>query len=221
MASATVAQPTGGQLYAAARVIAPKKLSSPLWVQIYDPVTDAVLSESSMEVNRDQVAEWYTSYGTGQGGQVTPSTWGDLTSSDDLERLPMFDSFNRADATTGLGKLESGQTWTTPTTSLRIVSNKASVTALGDSSYCRHRHHLGQPDRHPGQCRHRRKRGRVGADARSGPLDVDERRPDHLCGRHRFEAPRGTRSPNDVLRFDIMPTNQLVRAIKPSGPIRS
>lgn len=138
--SLPVSQIAGGRMYAAARVVADRDLSSPLWVQIVDATTGQVLAEESADVRREQVTEWYTSYSVGGGGQYTPNTWGDIDGASHADRqLQTFtDSFQRANATS-LGQMDSGQSWIenlgwNPVT---ISGDRAVVVTGGDRSLLR------------------------------------------------------------------------------------
>jgi hypothetical protein len=135
IASLPQKQPVGGRLYAAARVFAEQDLVSPLWVQIVDTVTGAVLSEESAVVKRDQVTEWYTSYTLGEGGARVGNLWGDLTGSTSPVLPRLSDSFARADAST-LGTMDTNQIWqATAGGGLHIASAKAAVTVAGQISF--------------------------------------------------------------------------------------
>lgn len=134
VSSEPVPQPIGGRLYAAARVVADQDLTQPLAVQIVDSVTGTVLAQSEATVKRDQVVEWYASYDIGESGGFDTNDWGDLYQP--LASLPSFtDAFTRAN-TTSLGMMDSGATWGTSGSvgPLHIVSNKATVTSLGQRS---------------------------------------------------------------------------------------
>ena len=131
-----VAQPAGGRLLAAARVVAPADLVSPLWVQIVDATTGAVLAEESAIVRRDQVTEWFTEYTIGEGGTFSPVLWGDLVGPPGTAYPSLADSFGRPNATV-LGVMDSGQQWLTGANglSLTIASLKAKTTVVGQSNY--------------------------------------------------------------------------------------
>lgn len=129
ISSLPVAQPTGGRLYAAARVVADQDLSSPLWVQIVDNTgtTPQVLAEEQATVKREQVTEWYCAYTVGDGGQAEADTWGDVdgfNSGGAALAQSFTDSFHRADASV-LGRMDSGQYWTD--SAIAISSNEAVV----------------------------------------------------------------------------------------------
>jgi hypothetical protein len=132
--SGAVAVPGGGRIYAAARVSAPQDLTSPLYVQIYEEATGYIVSESSMKVHTNSVAEWYTSYTVNDGTGTLPFRWEDFQSAPSL--IAYTDTFHRPNATV-LGTMDSGQIWETPLDnsgnpiSLAISSNKAVVTSEG------------------------------------------------------------------------------------------
>lgn len=131
--SQSVSQPSGGRLYASARVVADHDLASPLWVQIVDAVNERVLSEASAVVKRDQVTEWFCSYTVGEGGVVTRNTWGDVDGANHALHETFSDNFTRADSTV-LNQMNTGQFWTSLPSSLHIVGNKATVTTAGQSN---------------------------------------------------------------------------------------
>jgi hypothetical protein len=131
IASSTVTPPSGGRLYAAARVIATEDLGEPLYLQILDAVNDHVLAEAPATVRANQVTEWYVGTPIGTG-PTEGNTWGDLAG--DANQTPGFlDSFSREDATS-LGQMDSGQVWTTLGTSLGLSNGTATVTAAGQVS---------------------------------------------------------------------------------------
>lgn len=127
-------QPSGGRLYAAARVFANRDLSSPLWVQIVDAVTNVVLAEEPAVVKRDQVTEWSVSYSVGEGGGRHRNSWGSLVGPKGNFWTGFADSFARP-AASSLGRMDSGQVWRAAGTgSLVLANSKATVTAIGQSS---------------------------------------------------------------------------------------
>ncbi len=127
-----VGTPPGGRVYAAARVIAPTALSSPLFVQIVDASTEQILSEESVSVPANQVTEWYTSYTVGEGGSIQAWRWNDFY---DNFLYPSFsDSFIRINSST-LGTLDSGQLWTSGAVGHAIVSVEAVTTTAGAYDY--------------------------------------------------------------------------------------
>jgi hypothetical protein len=129
-----VFQPSGGRVYAAARVVAPADLATPLWVQIVDAVTGNVLSEASADVKRDQVTEWYTGYTLGEGGVVHKNNYGDLAGPPPTPWPVFSDTFSRPNQST-LGNMDSGQAWTAAGVgSLPISSGKAQVSVLGQEN---------------------------------------------------------------------------------------
>jgi hypothetical protein len=129
---APASTPPGGRIYAAARVIAPHDLQSPLYVQIIDDETGQVLSESSAEVKAGQIAEWFTSYTIGEGGELRAWRWKDFSTS---PAYPTYvDNFARANATT-LGNLLTNQAWLTNGTSHQISSNEALTVVDGSYDY--------------------------------------------------------------------------------------
>jgi hypothetical protein len=126
------ATPPGGRIYAAARVVAPAALSSPLYVQIVDALTEQILSEESVVVPANQVTEWYTAYTVGEGGTIQAWRWNDFY---DNFAYPSFsDSFIRVNATS-LGTLTSGQLWNSGTVGHAIVSVEAVTTVAGAYDY--------------------------------------------------------------------------------------
>lgn len=213
-----VPQPAGGRLLAAARVVAPTDLASPLWVQIIDSVTGVVLAEESSEVKRDQVTEWFTEYEIGAGGTFTPVLWGDLVGPPGTAYPSLADSFGRPDATT-LGVMDSGQQWLTGTNglSLTIASLKGKVTVLGQSNYVDTSSPWGSLKVTLGNAI------TTGtATASVALLDLGGYK---LMNDGRVvstattqaTAPLFTPAPGDVLRFDFMPTKGVPPAQLPPG----
>lgn len=130
--SVAVSTPPGGRMYAAARVIAPAALSSPLYVQIVDSVSGQVLSETASDVQANQITEWWTSYTVGDGTQIQAWRWRDFSTS---VTYPVYvDNFSRANST-GLGSLITNQVWLNGGLSHDIVSNQAVTTTAGDYDY--------------------------------------------------------------------------------------
>lgn len=132
---APVSTPPGGRIYAAARVIAPADLSSPLYVQIIDDETGQVLSESASDVKAGQIAEWWTSYTIGEGGEQLAWRWKDFSTN---PAYPTYvDNFQRANAA-ALGNLLTNQAWLTAATtagSHSINSNEAVTTVDNQYDY--------------------------------------------------------------------------------------
>lgn len=132
--SDAVATPPGGRLYAAARVVAPADLSSPLWVQLVDADTGYVVSEASADVKANQVTEWHAGYTIGSGrASLLAWRWSDFAA---VTAYPAWtDGFRRANAT-NLGNLDTGQTWSAPNSGgtpapLQIQTNEAVQVAGG------------------------------------------------------------------------------------------
>lgn len=98
ISSDTVAAPSGGRLHAAARVVAPRALRHPLWVEIVELDSGRVLSRSSVNVPTEEITEWYTSYTVGDGRDIVPWRWTDFFSRRDYQKL--IDTFDRDNATT-------------------------------------------------------------------------------------------------------------------------
>lgn len=138
ISSVPVTTPAGGRVYAAARVMAPADLTSPLYVQIVDDSNGNVVSESSVEVKANKVVEWYTSYTIGDGRVATPWRWKDFSTTTTV--FPMSDSFAHPNATP-LPPMDTGNAWSYAVDnsgnplSLAIVSNKAVVTSEGQLNY--------------------------------------------------------------------------------------
>jgi Carbohydrate binding domain len=136
--SGTITSPPGGRVYAAARVIAPAALTSPLYVQIVDDDTGQVLSEEAATVAANTVTEWYTGYHIGDGVDPVPLLWSDFSAPNTA--VPMEDNFTRANSPT-LGEMTSTQVWSYDLdnngnpTSLSIVDDAAQSTLQGDHSY--------------------------------------------------------------------------------------
>lgn len=136
--SESIDLPDGGYVYAAARVISEQDLNEPLWLQIIDSVTGAVLNEKSFDVVAGQVSEWYVGYQIRSAHENLGITWDNLTGNIDL---PIFsDQFTRADSGV-LNRLDSGQPWAIGQlwngdegASLEIVGDRATVTATGQRS---------------------------------------------------------------------------------------
>lgn len=136
--SGSVTSPPGGSVYAAARVIAPNDLTSPLFVQIVDADTGNVLSEEGITVTANTVTEWHTGYRIGGGVDPVPLLWSSFSAP--ITALPMEDNFTRPNSVT-LGEMTSTQLWDYDLDnngnplSLQIVSNNAEVTAQGQHDY--------------------------------------------------------------------------------------
>lgn len=124
--------PPGGRIYAAARVIAPADLQGPLYVQIIDDETGQVLSETSQEVKAGQIAEWWTSYTIGEGGDLLAWRWKDFSTN---PLYPTYvDNFQRANASS-LGNLLTNQAWLNDGATHSINTNEAVTTVLGQYDY--------------------------------------------------------------------------------------
>jgi hypothetical protein len=136
--SGAITSPPGGRVYAAARVIAPADLVSPLYVQIVDDNTGNVLSQEAISVTANSVTEWYTGYHIGDGVDPVPLLWRDFSAPNDAS--PMEDSFDRPNSTT-LGSMDSTQIWAYDLDSngnplsLQIVSDNAESTLQGQHNY--------------------------------------------------------------------------------------
>lgn len=130
--SLPVTTPPGGRIYAAARVIAPAALTSPLYVQIVDAENDRVLAESPIDVQANQVTEWYTGYTLGEGGDTLAWRWADFATNA-VRPVTMSDNFARVNG--ALGTLTSGQTWLDNGSPLTIASAKAVSDSTSDFSY--------------------------------------------------------------------------------------
>lgn len=138
VSSRAVTSPPGGRVYAAARVTAPKALTSPLYVQIINDATGAVLAEEAATVPANSVTEFYTGYHIGDGVDARPFRWSDFGPAPTA--TSMVDSFHRANATT-LGSMDTGNIWSSSTDangnplSLALSGNTAVVTAQGQSDF--------------------------------------------------------------------------------------
>lgn len=136
--SGAITSPPGGRVYVAARVIAPRPLSQPLYVQIIDDDTGHVLSEESVDIAPNTVTEWYTGYHIGDGVDAVPLLWSDFSAPNNAPTLE--DSFHRANSTT-LGTMDSTQIWAYDLDnngnpmSLQVVSNTGQVTLQGQKDY--------------------------------------------------------------------------------------
>lgn len=123
-----------GRLYAAARVYAPEALAAPLYVQIVGG-DGQVISSESIEVGAGQVAEWYTSYTVGEGGDEVLLTWDQIEDGwptpDNDETVPTWDdledkgSWNQIDvsAATLTGPVTARIVQADPTTDAFFVDN--------------------------------------------------------------------------------------------------
>lgn len=130
--SAGVTVPPGGRVYAAARVVAPEALQSPLYVQLIDDSTGQVLSESASDVQANQITEWSTAYTIGDGGQVLAWRWRDFVTN---PAYPTFiDNFARANAAS-LGTMTNNQVWTQGAPGHTIASNIAVTSTAGGYDY--------------------------------------------------------------------------------------
>ncbi len=69
-----VATVGAGRLYAAARVFSPAALTAPLYLQLIDGLTGAVIAEAEQAVAGGSVTEWFAGYTIGQV-LVSQSTW--------------------------------------------------------------------------------------------------------------------------------------------------
>jgi hypothetical protein len=125
--------PPGGRIYAAARVIAPADLSSPLYVQIIDELTGQVLSEERADVRADTITEWYASYTVGESSKQLAWRWKDFATK---PLYPTYvDNFAQADGAT-LGTLTvSKQNWLTTGTSHSRAAGEAVATAGTEYDY--------------------------------------------------------------------------------------
>lgn len=63
-----------GRLYAAARVFSPAALTAPLYLQLIDGASGAVIAEAEQAVSGGSVTEWFAGYTIGQA-VVSSSTW--------------------------------------------------------------------------------------------------------------------------------------------------
>jgi hypothetical protein len=124
--------PPGGRVYAAARVVAPAALSSPLYVQIVDALTDQVLAESSAVVPANQVVEWHTGYTIGESANVLAWRWSDFSANPRYRSIT--DSFSRINAAT-LGSTSSGLLWSQGATGHTINSLTALTASAGAHDY--------------------------------------------------------------------------------------
>lgn len=133
ISSLPVSTPPGGRIYAAARVVAPAPLSSPLYVQIVDDETGRVLSEEPQDVAGNQITEWSTAYTVGEGGDLLAWRWRDFQTN---KAYPTYtDGFHRADAT-NLGSMDTKQAWLNNGTAMHsIQSNEAVATGAGQEDY--------------------------------------------------------------------------------------
>jgi hypothetical protein len=138
VSSGVITSPPGGRVYAAGRVVAGTNLSSPLYVQIVDNDTGALLSEEAVTVPANSVVEWYTGYHIGDGVDPRPMLWSDFSTP--ITALPMQDNFTRPNATV-LGAMNTTQVWAYDLDnnglplSLHIVSDNAEVTLQGQKNY--------------------------------------------------------------------------------------
>lgn len=134
--SPPVYTPSGGRVYAAARVASDKTLVSPLHLKIVDELTDRVLVDEEMEVKGGQVTEWFGGYTLND--VVTSGSdiwlWKDFYNTKVGPYL--LDDFARADSTT-LGRMDSGQFWfsQSDSTSLHIDGGTATVTVAGQENW--------------------------------------------------------------------------------------
>lgn len=133
VASSAVPVPNGGRLYAAARVTATSALSEPLFVQIIDSDTGAVLSETQSNVAQGKIKEWYTSVDTVNFGWQPGERYSDLVGK---KTYPYFyDTFTRSNSSTLGNMVPSGQAWSsTSGNSLHISGNVATATVTGQRS---------------------------------------------------------------------------------------
>jgi hypothetical protein len=124
--------PPGGRIFAAARVVAPADLASPLYVQIIDDETGQVLSESAADVRAGQVTEWHTSYTIGEGGEQLAWRWRDFSTN---PLYPTYvDNFQRANAA-AMGNLLTNQAWLNDGAPHSINTNEAVTTVAGQFDY--------------------------------------------------------------------------------------
>lgn len=130
--SGAVDTPPGGRIYAAARVIAPAALASPLYVQIVDDDTGRVLSETAQDVAANQITEWHTSYTVGEGGDVLAWRWRDFATA--AQYASYVDTFGRANAAS-LGTMTTGQVWQNAGTPHTVASLIAVTSTVGGYDY--------------------------------------------------------------------------------------
>lgn len=130
--SQAVSVPPGGRLYAAARVVAPEALSSPLFVQIVDAHTGVVVSEESVDVPPHQVTEWHTAMTLSDAATVQAWRWSDFSSA--VTYTTISDNFSRVDAA-GLGTTVTGELWQNLGTGHTITSLAAKTTTAGAFDY--------------------------------------------------------------------------------------
>lgn len=123
-----------GRLYAAARVYAPEALGAPLYVQIVGE-DGSIISSEAIEVGAGQVAEWYTSYTVGEGGEEVLLTWDQIEDGwptpDNDTSIPTWDdleekgAWNQIDvsAATLVGPVTARIVQADPTTDTFFVDN--------------------------------------------------------------------------------------------------
>jgi hypothetical protein len=73
-AGAPAATTAAGRVYVAARVFSPVALSAPLYLQLLDGATGAVIAEEEQQVAGGTVTEWFTGFTLGTG-ELSTNTW--------------------------------------------------------------------------------------------------------------------------------------------------
>lgn len=135
LASQNIGAPTGGRVYAAARVIADHDFdpNNPLFVQIVDGSNGNILAETPQPIKANELEEWTAEFEIEDLG-VNGNTWGDLIGAKVLQTYS--DGFARSDSSS-LGTLDSGQLWVSDFggTSLSIASGAATASITGARSY--------------------------------------------------------------------------------------
>jgi hypothetical protein len=113
---------TGGRVYVAARVLAPAALTAPLYLQLLDGLTGAVIAELEQEVAGGTVTEWFAGFtlGSDQPGQAK---WSDVqtsypTWSSVFAASPAWDVIDTTETALGttvsaqlIQKDQTGDTW--------------------------------------------------------------------------------------------------------------
>ena len=90
----TYPMPSQGRVYAAARVYAPRALTSPLFVQVLD-AQERVLSEEAVTVPGGQIVEWFATYTIGENPAVIHQSWSEIEATHptwaDMENRGLWD----------------------------------------------------------------------------------------------------------------------------------
>lgn len=228
VSSQEISAPVGGRIHVAARVTASADLAEPLYVQVVDANTEAVLAEDSAVVKAGKIVEWYTSYTLGEGVVTQPWLYRDFFAG--YSQINLNDSFAHPNQTT-LPAMDSGQPWQWRLdslgneNSLDIVSTQAKVTNEGQYDFADCGSPWGTLSITVGAM------GTTSTGTvcliRADPFFITEVGAMGLLSGSGIEAARGyvlgagntpyAVQPNDVIRIDFMPADYVPVGLQDSG----